>query len=140
VFKDSDSIEAGQAWPDQLRAAIREASVVLVVIGPQWADARERNGALRLNDPADWVRLEVEAALASADAQVVPVLVDGAAMPAATALPQSLRALTEHQAFTLTVERWSSDLEALIESIHSGRIRDFLRKQRAMTAGVTADA
>ncbi len=134
VFKDSDSIEAGQAWPDQLRGAIREASVVLVVIGPQWADARDRNGALRLNDPADWVRLEVEAALASADAQVVPVLVDGAAMPAATALPQSLRALTEHQAFTLTVERWSSDLEALIESIHSGRIRDFLRKQRAMTA------
>jgi len=134
VFKDSDSIEAGQAWPEQLRAAIQEASVVLVVIGPQWADARDRNGALRLNDPADWVRLEVEAALVSADGQVVPVLVDGAAMPAAAALPQSLRALTEHQAFTLTVERWSTDLEALIESIHSGRIRDFLRKQRATTA------
>ncbi len=140
VFKDSDSIEAGQAWPDQLRAAIREASVVLVVIGPQWADARDRNGALRLNDPADWVRLEVEAALANADAQVVPVLVDGAAMPAAASLPQSLRALTEHQAFTLTVERWSSDLEALIESIRSGRIRDFLRKQRAPATSVTTDA
>ena len=140
VFKDSDSIQAGQAWPEQLRAAISEASVVLVVIGPQWADARDRDGALRLNDPADWVRLEVEAALASADAQLVPVLVDGAAMPPATALPPSLRALTEHQAFTLTVERWSSDLEALIESIHSGRILDFLRKQRASAAGTPADA
>ncbi len=109
--------------------------MVLVVIGPQWADARDRDGAVRLNDPADWVRLEVEAALASADAQLVPVLVDGAAMPAATALPPSLRALSEHQAFALSVERWSSDLEALIESIHSGRIRDFLRKQRASAAG-----
>jgi CHASE2 domain-containing sensor protein len=131
VFKDSDSIQAGQEWPERLEAAIADASVVLVVIGPQWADARDRNGARRLEDPQDWVRLEVEKALANEQAQVVPVLVDGAAMPAATDLPESLRPLTEHQAFALTVEKWSSDLDALIASIQSGRIRDFLAKQRA---------
>jgi hypothetical protein len=131
VFKDSDSIQAGQAWPEQLEAAIQGASVVLVVIGPQWADARDRSGRQRLEDPQDWVRLEVEKALASDQAQVVPVLVDGATMPAASALPDSLRPLTEHQAFALTVEKWSSDLDALVASIQSGRIRDFLAKQRA---------
>ncbi|MGD0196350.1 MAG: CHASE2 domain-containing protein [Solirubrobacteraceae bacterium] len=131
VFKDSDSIQAGQAWPERLEAAIADASVVLVVIGPEWADARDRNGARRLEDPQDWVRLEVEKALSSEQAQVVPVLVDGATMPAPSALPESLRPLTEHQAFALTVEKWSSDLDALIASIQSGRIRDFLTKQRA---------
>jgi CHASE2 domain-containing sensor protein len=134
VFKDSDSIEAGQSWPEQLREAITQASVVLVVMGPHWADARDASGALRLNDPEDWVRLEVEEALGNEGTQVVPVLVDGASMPDAAALPESIRALTEHQAFALTVERWSSDLEALLGSIHSGRIRDFLRKQRSSAA------
>jgi hypothetical protein len=135
VFKDNDSIDAGQEWPERLDAAIRNASVVLVLIGPAWADARGHDGELRLENPEDWVRLEVEAALGHDGAAVVPVLVDGASMPAADVLPDSLRPLTSHQAFALSVERWNADLEALIESIHSGRIRDFLLKERASDAG-----
>jgi CHASE2 domain-containing sensor protein len=131
VFKDNDSIDAGQEWPDRLQSAIENASVVLVLIGPQWAQARDHDGGLRLENPEDWVRLEVEAALAHDGAAVVPVLVDGASMPAADVLPESLEPLTTHQAFSLSVERWNADLEALIESIHSGRIRDFLAKERA---------
>jgi CHASE2 domain-containing sensor protein/outer membrane biosynthesis protein TonB len=135
VFKDSDSIQAGQEWPEQLESAIRNASVVLVLIGPDWADARGHDRERRLENPEDWVRLEVEAALGNDGAAVVPVLVDGASMPAADVLPESLRPLTEHQAFSLSVERWNADLEALIESIHSGRIRDFLSKERAIAGG-----
>jgi CHASE2 domain-containing sensor protein len=131
VFKDNDSIQAGQEWPERLEAAIRNASVVLVLIGPQWAEARGNDGELRLENPEDWVRLEVEAALAHDGAAVVPVLVDGASMPPADKLPDTLRPLTEHQAFALSVERWNADLEALIESIHSGRIRDFLAREHA---------
>jgi len=130
VFKDNDSIEAGQAWPQQLHDAIHNASVVLVVLGPEWALARGHDGELRLENPDDWVRLEVEAALENESAAVVPVLVDGASMPSAESLPDSLRPLTEHQAFALSVERWSADLEALVGSIQSGRIRDFLARQR----------
>jgi CHASE2 domain-containing sensor protein len=134
VFKDNDSIDAGQEWPDRLEVAIRNASVVLVLIGPAWADARDNAGGRRLENPEDWVRLEVEAALAHEGAAVVPVLVDGASMPAADVLPDSLRPLTSHQAFALSVERWNADLEALVASIQSGRIRDFLAKERAASA------
>jgi CHASE2 domain-containing sensor protein len=134
VFKDNDSIDAGQEWPERLDSAVRNASVVLVLIGPNWADARGHDGELRLENPEDWVRLEVEAALDHQQAAVVPVLVDGASMPAADVLPESLRPLTEHQAVALSVERWSADLEALIDSIQSGRIRDFLTKERAAAA------
>lgn len=135
VFKDNDSIDAGQEWPQRLQSAIENASVVLVLIGPQWAQARDNDGGLRLENPEDWVRLEVEAALAHDGAAVVPVLVDGASMPSAEVLPESLAPLSAHQAFALSVERWNADLEALIESIHSGRIRDFLAKERASGEG-----
>jgi CHASE2 domain-containing sensor protein len=131
VFMDSDSIDAGQQWPDRLEKAISGASVVLVLIGPSWADARSRDGARRLENPGDWVRLEVEAALSHEQIAVVPVLLDGASMPSSDGLPDSLKPLGNRHALSLSAERWSDDVEDLIESIQSGRIRDYLAKQES---------
>src|SRR5690606_32211272 len=72
VFRDIDTIEAGEDFERAIEDAIAGASAVLVVIGPRWVDMRE-NGVRRLDDPADYVRREVELAL-EADTLLVPVL------------------------------------------------------------------
>jgi CHASE2 domain-containing sensor protein len=140
VFMDQAAIAAGQDWPDRLERAVRDASVVLVLIGPGWTDAPSRDASRRLDDPADWVRREIEVALSSEPTAVVPVLLDGATMPTPEALPDALKPLCERQATVLSSARWSEDVNDLVESIRSGRIRDFLARERAAAATQPQDA
>jgi hypothetical protein len=92
--------------------------VVLAIIGRDWVDARNADGTRRLDDPQDFVRLEVEAAL-DADIPVVPVLVEGAVMPTATQLPPSLDAFSRCQALELSDSRWRYDTDRLIQALQS---------------------
>ena len=93
VFKDVDSIPMGVPFPQYIASVLQNCSVTLVVIGRHWLDIRAPNGAHRLDNPADNVRLEIETALQQRDMIVIPVLVEGAAMPTADSLPESLRPL-----------------------------------------------
>ncbi len=113
VFRDLDSIPLGEDFTAALRRAIRAAAVQLVVIGPRWLDARSADGARRLDDPGDFVRLEIEAAL-GAGIGLVPVLVEGASMPSAQQLPESLAALSRCQAAELSELRWRFDTDRLM--------------------------
>ena len=88
VFRDHE-IAAGENFVEAIRRSVESATVVLVVVGRHWLDARDAAGRRRLDDPGDFVRLEIELALA-ARAAVVPVLVEGATMPSADDLPPSL--------------------------------------------------
>ena len=92
VFLDIDTIEPGTDFVQVLHRALEETRAVLVVIGPRWVSARTAEGDRRLEQAADFVRLEVEAAL-TREVPVVPVLVQGAAVPAAADLPASLAPL-----------------------------------------------
>ena len=82
VFKDVDSIRLGDDFVDKITAAVGTCAVLLAVIGPRWLTASGEEGGRRLDDPADFVRLEIEAAL-TRGVRVIPVLVDGARMPIA---------------------------------------------------------
>ena len=79
VFRDRE-IPAGVDFATHLEARLSEAEVMLVVIGRDWLDAKNSAGERRLGLQDDWVRREIERALAR-DIAVVPVLVGGAAMP-----------------------------------------------------------
>jgi hypothetical protein len=92
VFRDLDSLPIGKPFPQALEKAVAEADVALIVIGPTWASIADPEGRRRLDNPADFVRLEVEKALA-AGFPVVPVLVNRATMPNVDDLPESLRPL-----------------------------------------------
>jgi hypothetical protein len=92
VFRDVDSIPAGEDFRRVLSDAVGGCDIVLVVIGPRWVTATGPNGRRRLDDPADFVRVEVESAL-RLGVRVVPVLVSNAAMPTPADLPPSLEAL-----------------------------------------------
>lgn len=132
VFMDTDSIDAGQQWPRQIEDAIKRSSVVLVLIGPGWLDVRNPEGERRIDDSGDWVRLEIEAALAQPNAVVVPVLLDGAKVPDASDLPESLRPLAERNAVALTPDGWGREIDELVESLRAGQLREhFARRESA---------
>ena len=96
VFKDVDSIPLGQDFRGHLNDIVGGCAAVLAIIGPRWTDTRNAAGQRRLEDPEDFVRIELEAAL-SRDIPVVPVLVGHAAMPGSAELPASLTSIAYRQ-------------------------------------------
>jgi hypothetical protein len=93
VFKDVEDIPPGEDFRSVLDKALTVADVVIIVIGPQWIMITDDEGKRRLNDPNDFVRIEVETALKRMDVLVVPVLVNNASMPSAESLPPALKDL-----------------------------------------------
>jgi hypothetical protein len=98
LFMDVDSIQAGLDF----------AKVI---------DARDTAGRRRLDDPADFMRLEVESALRRDDIRVVPVLVDGASLPKAEQLPEGMQGLVRRQAWPLSHARFGPESDGLIGEI-----------------------
>ena len=124
VFMDRTSVGPGQEFPKEIEQAIRACTVMLVLIGPHWL-GRDEQGRRRIDDPADWVRLEVEGGLRS-DNVVVPVLLEGAKMPDVQSLPESIRPICDRNAVELSSERFEADVDDLVTSIDRGLIRDLV--------------
>lgn len=116
LFLDIDAIEPGIDFVKTISENVQSCEVLIAVIGPNWLDARDENGIRRLDDPKDFVVLEIEAALLR-DIRVIPVLVDGAAMPSEWSLPPPLKPLANRNAVRLAHDRFSSDADALIRSL-----------------------
>ncbi len=89
VFFDIDNIPVGADFRKHIEAAVSECGALLVLIGDKWLMPEERTGKNRLFEPRDYVRMEIEAALARG-IPVVPVLVEAAEMPTAGDLPESI--------------------------------------------------
>ena len=115
VFLDIDSIAPGARFADVIRDSINSSTVVLIMIGPNWANM-QRNGQRRLDDPKDNLRIEVETALQS-NALVIPVLVNGAEMPEAEDLPDAIAELSALNAAGLSDSHWAYDLQQLVSKI-----------------------
>jgi hypothetical protein len=116
VFHDIESIDAGSDFAATIASKIAASSVVLVMIGRHWIDAKSEDGRSRLFDPGDYVRLEIASALQHG-VPVIPVLVEGAAMPMASALPEPIAALATRQAHEITELRWQYDSDLLVKQI-----------------------
>jgi hypothetical protein len=120
IFKDVDSIPLGIDFKEHLEKAVGECKIFLVVIGDEWLGATESGRKTRLQDPADFVRIEVEAALSRKDILVVPLLVRGASMPAEKKLPPSLQKLIYRNAMQIRPDPdFHRDMDRLIEAIES---------------------
>src|SRR4051812_22998370 len=113
---DVTAIGPGQDFRSAIDKSVASCNVLLAVIGPQWVDARDASGVRRLDDPADFVRIELASALLS-DIPVVPVLVRGARVPRPEELPADLKELAYRNAVELTHARWKSDVEVLIRAL-----------------------
>jgi tetratricopeptide (TPR) repeat protein len=114
VFKDVDNIEPGEDFVERITAAVGSCDVLLVLIGPQWLTFTDENGQRRLDDPGDFVRLEIETAL-TRKIRVIPILVDGAKMPRANELPSALASLIRRNA--VEINPLSFDTKRLISTV-----------------------
>jgi TIR domain len=113
VFMDVDAIEPGLDWAKAIESAVGSADLVLAMIGNDWLNELKRRSA----DQDDFMRYELETALGRDDIRVIPVLVEGAKMPPAGELPESLASLTRRQAFEIRDERFRFDKEELFRRV-----------------------
>ena len=97
IFVDVDNIPPGVDFVEHLNKYVDQCDVMLVAIGVNWLRAVDASGARRLDDREDFVRIEIETALARG-IPVVPLLLGGAKMPGVEQLPESLKPLVRRQA------------------------------------------
>ena len=117
VFKDFASIKPGDDFVEQITAAVESCVVLLALIGGRWLTIADQDGRPRLDDPRDFVRLEIEAALAR-NVRVIPILVDGARMPRAEDLPAGMAKLAYRQALELSANRFDDDSQRLLRVLN----------------------
>lgn len=116
VFMDVDTIEPGQDFVETLNRAVSICDVLAVLIGPMWLNIQDESGTRRLEDPNDFVRVEIAYALQQ-NKIVIPVLIQGASMPREADLPADLKALSRRQAVRIG-DRAADDIKrVLIPSI-----------------------
>ena len=122
LFMDVQTMAPGDDFPQKIKQNLVETKVMLVVIGPDWADIKNEEGGHRLFDKKDPVRIEIAQALTSVE-KVIPVLVDGATMPRADQLPNELQDLLPLHAISLRKDEFETDLRGLDELLfpHMGR-------------------
>jgi formylglycine-generating enzyme required for sulfatase activity len=116
IFIDIDRLWAGLKFKTVLEDKLAQCKVMLAIIGPNWVDARDGEGSRRLDNPEDWVRLEIERALAR-NIPVIPVLVAGATLPSKSDLPRSLQPLIEHQCATVTTNGFRYEMAGLARDV-----------------------
>ncbi len=115
IFMDID-MDLGIDFVKEIEKRVGSCKVLVAVIGRSWLEVKDKKGRRRLDDPNDWVRLEITAAL-ERDIPVIPALVGGARMPAASDLPGVLSKLTRRQAIEISHAGFHSDVDRLIRGL-----------------------
>jgi len=118
VFMDVSAIAPGLDFRKAIDDNVATCGVLLAVIGPTWATVTDAQGARRLDNANDFVRLEIASAL-ERKIPVIPVLVHDAKMPALDALPDDLKDLRYRNSVELTHARWNSDVALLTAALKS---------------------
>lgn len=109
---DVVTLQPGTDFTEAIDEKVGFCDALVAVIGPRWLEGVDAGGRRRLDDPQDWVRLEIAAAL-SRGIKVIPALVGGAALPGAMQLPAPVAALASYQAIELRPARFEEDVERL---------------------------
>ena len=125
IFKDVDSIPLGIDFKEYLDQKVGECDVLLAIIGDHWLDASDANGKYRLDDPTDFVRIEIQSAL-QRGIPVIPLLVRGAQMPDGTRLPSGLQKLVYRNGIPIRSDPdFHRDMDRLISALEK-----FARKEQ----------
>src|SRR5215471_14118111 len=64
VFIDVDTILPGEDFVDVIEQKVASCDALVAVIGPHWSTSADESGTRRIDNPHDFVRLEIAAALA----------------------------------------------------------------------------
>ena len=113
LFMDVQEIPLGADFVQVLSEQIARCDVLLAIIGPRWLDARDEQGQRRLENPNDFVRIEIAEALKRGVA-VIPILLEGTSLPKANQLPEDLRAMAHRQSLNVRHASFVKDMERLV--------------------------
>lgn len=116
VFMDVDSIELGLDFADVINRSLSQCKVLIVVIGKNWLRVADGQGRPRLENPNDYVRIEIETALRRG-IRVIPVLVEGASVPRSPELPDSMESLSRRNGIEMSHLRFSVETDQLIKTL-----------------------
>jgi pyruvate/2-oxoglutarate dehydrogenase complex dihydrolipoamide acyltransferase (E2) component len=114
LFFDIDTIQPGVDFIDYIFEKVSACAALVVIIGKHW-------NVKRLEEPHDFVRIEVETAL-KCNCRVIPVLVGGAVMPTAESLPEALKPLARRHAVKIaSYASFDSDIRKLLTALPGDR-------------------
>ena len=119
VFKDVDNIPLGVDFRKHIDQQISQCQICIAVIGAKWLSLTDDSGQRRVDNPRDFVRMEIEAVL-KRDIPVIPVLVDGSQIPSEAELPASLKDLAFRNAAEIQPDpNFRRDVQRLIKGIQA---------------------
>ena len=116
LFMDVDAIPLGVNFIKVLSDEVAKCDVLLALIGPNWLNVRDEEGNRRLDNPSDFLRIEIATAL-QRDIPVIPILLDGARMPKANQLPKDLEELSVRNGLDIRHASFRSDMDRLIRGL-----------------------
>ncbi|WP_167975759.1 toll/interleukin-1 receptor domain-containing protein [Lentzea indica] len=114
VFRDARSLTPGDDFDPDIMRAVRESTVLLVVIGEGWTGTQS-DGSRLLDRPHDFIRREIVEAFEH-DVRVVPVLMGAERLKPAD-LPDELRPLAARQDVRVRWRESHLDVAALVASL-----------------------
>jgi formylglycine-generating enzyme required for sulfatase activity len=120
LFMDVDAIPLGANFVKVLGEEVAKCDVLLAIIGPGWLEARDEDGHRRLDNPHDYVRIEIAAAL-KRDIPVIPILLESTPVPRAERLPEDLKDLALRNGLNVRHASFHGDMDRLIRSLGSGK-------------------
>ena len=119
-YRRGETTAAARALFNEIAAALGKDALFMdagsdalaVLIGNDWLDGKDASAPSPLHNPADYVRREIEAALAR-NISITPVLLNGAQMPRPDQLPDAIREFSYGEGFELSPARWAADVRLL---------------------------
>lgn len=132
VFMDVEKVRPGQDFTKVIDEALAKCEVLLAVIDQAWLTRVDENGQRRLDNPADYVRLEIITAFRRR-LGIIPVVLPGARMPQKEELPEELRELSITNAVIFSAQpgHWKHDAGELARAAVelAAERREKLRKE-----------
>jgi len=113
---DIDAIALGEDFVEAIETTVAKCDVLIAVIGKNWLTSKDDHGNRRLDNPKDFVRMEIGTAL-KRKIRVIPVLVDGALMPGEDDIPGDLKPLVRRNALLITDTSFDGDCQRLATAI-----------------------
>jgi hypothetical protein len=116
VFMDVDAIPLGVNFVAVLREEVTKCNVLLAIIGPNWLHVRDERGNRRLDDPNDFLHVEIATAL-QRGIPVIPILLDGTSIPRTDQLPKELEELALRHGLDVRHASFHNDMDKLINGL-----------------------
>ena len=139
VFMDVDTIQPGDDFVEIVERRVSSSSVLIAIIGKSWLSLTDARGNRRLDDPNDYVRREIAAALGQ-QVRIIPALVGGAQMPRPTDLPEEIAPLARRNAIEISDTAFPASVSKLVDALTAAIDADRARRHAERAAADATDA